>query len=37
VRSCFLIDAGGVIRFARAYGDNEVPNMDELLAAAREL
>lgn len=37
VRSCFLIDAGGVIRFARAYGDNEVPNMEELLAAAREL
>jgi peroxiredoxin len=37
VRSCFLVDTAGVIRFARAYGDNEVPDVDELLAAAREL
>lgn len=37
VRSCFLIDSEAVVRFARAYGDNEVPDVGELLAAAREL
>jgi peroxiredoxin len=35
VRSCFLIDAEGVVRFARTYGDDEVPDVDVLLAAAR--
>ena len=35
-RSCFLVDAG-VIRFAKAYGDDEVPDLDELLAAAGQL
>jgi peroxiredoxin len=37
VRSIFIADAGGVIRFARGYGDNEVPAADELLAAARDV
>ena len=36
-RSCFLIDGGGVIRLAQVYGDDEVPDMDALLAAARDL
>lgn len=37
VRSCFVIDAGGVVRFAKAYQDSEVPDADELLAAAGAL
>jgi peroxiredoxin len=37
VRSCFVIDGGGVVRFAKAYKDSEVPDADELLAAARAL
>jgi peroxiredoxin len=36
-RSCFLIDADGVVRFARVYGDDEVPDVDQLLGAARQL
>jgi glutaredoxin-dependent peroxiredoxin len=35
VRSCFVIDAGGVVRFAKTYGSSQVPDADELLAAAR--
>lgn len=37
VRSCFLIDGAGVVRGAWRYGDDEVPDADELLAAARTL
>jgi len=37
VRSCFLIDRAGVVRGAWRYGDDEVPDADELLAAARTL
>ena len=36
-RSAFLIDGGGTVRGAWAYDDGEVPSLDELLAAAREL
>jgi glutaredoxin-dependent peroxiredoxin len=36
-RSAFLVDPGGTVRGAWRYGTNEVPDMDELLAAAREL
>jgi peroxiredoxin len=34
VRSCFLIDRDGVVRFSRVYASSEVPDADELLAAA---
>ena len=34
-RSAFLIDQGGTIRGAWRYGPSEVPDLDELLAAAR--
>ena len=34
VRSCFVIDGAGVVRFSRAYASTEVPDPDELLAAA---
>jgi glutaredoxin-dependent peroxiredoxin len=34
VRSCFLIDRDGVVRFSRTYASSEVPDADELLAAA---
>ena len=37
VRSAFLADADGVIRFARGYGDDEVPDVAELLDAAASL
>jgi peroxiredoxin len=37
VRSCFLIDGAGVVRFSRKYDDSEVPDADELLTAARAL
>jgi mycoredoxin-dependent peroxiredoxin len=37
VRSCFLVDADGVIRNAWRYGDDEVPDVDELLEAAHAL
>ena len=36
-RSAFLIDAGGTVRRAWRYGDDEVPDVDELLAAARSM
>ena len=34
-RSAFLVDGEGVIRGAWEYGSSEVPDMEELLAAAR--
>jgi peroxiredoxin len=37
VRSCFAVDAGGVVRFARRYEDDQVPDIDELLAACTGL
>jgi len=37
VRSAFLADRDGTIRAAWRYDDGEVPNLDELLAAARDL
>ena len=36
-RSAFLIDAGGTVRGAWRYGSSELPDVDELLAAARAL
>jgi peroxiredoxin len=36
-RSAFLIGADGVIRTARSYSASELPDVDELLAAARAL
>jgi peroxiredoxin len=36
-RSAFLIDRGGTVRAAWAYDDVEVPDLDELIAAARDL
>ena len=36
-RSAFLIDGEGVVRGAWAYGIDELPDVDELLAAARAL
>jgi peroxiredoxin len=37
VRSAFLVDSDGTIRGAWRYDDSEVPDVDELLAAARNL
>ena len=37
VRSAFLADADGTIRGAWRYDDGEVPDVDELLAAARSV
>jgi peroxiredoxin len=37
VRSCFLIDGDGTVRAAWSYGDDELPDVDEVLAAARDL
>jgi len=37
VRSCFVIDGGGVVRFSKAYETSQVPDADELVAAARAL
>ncbi len=37
VRSAFLVDGAGIIRGAWSYGENEVPDFGELLAAARAL
>jgi peroxiredoxin len=34
-RSAFLVDQGGTVRRAWRYGTSEVPDFDELLAAAR--
>ena len=36
-RSAFLIDVDGVIRGAWAYETSELPDLDELIAAARAL
>jgi peroxiredoxin len=36
-RAAFLIDADGTVRGAWAYEDDNVPDVDELLAAARGL
>ena len=36
-RSAFLVDAGGTVRGAWRYDSGEVPDVDELLAAARAL
>ena len=36
-RSAFLVDAGGTVRGAWRYGSTELPDADELLAAARAL
>ncbi len=36
-RSAFLVDQGGTVRGAWRYGTSEVPDFDELLAAARSL
>ena len=36
-RSAFLVDADGIIRGAWSYETGEVPDFDELLAAARSL
>ena len=36
-RSAFLVDEGGVVRSAWRYGVDEVPDVDELIAAARAL
>ena len=37
VRSAFLADREGTIRAAWGYDDGEVPDLDELLAAARSV
>ena len=36
-RSAFLVDADGVVRGAWKYANDELPDIDELLAAARSL
>ena len=36
-RTAFLVDEGGTVRGAWRYGTSEVPDLDELLAAARSL
>jgi peroxiredoxin len=36
-RSAFLVDESGVVRGAWRYGVDEVPDVDELIAAARAL
>jgi peroxiredoxin len=36
-RSAFLVDTDGVVRATWRYGTSEVPDLDELLAAARGL
>ena len=36
-RAAFLVDAGGSVRGAWAYGNTQVPDFDVLLAAARAL
>lgn len=36
-RSAFLVDASGTVRGAWRYGADEVPDLDELLRAARAL
>jgi peroxiredoxin len=36
-RTTFLVDGGGTVRRAWRYGTSEVPDVDELLEAARAL
>ena len=36
-RSAFLVDTEGVVRGAWTYESNELPDLDELIAAARAL
>jgi len=36
-RTAFLVDVGGVVRGAWAYEAGELPDVDELITAAREL
>ena len=36
-RSAFLVDQTETVRGAWSYGDTEVPDFDQLLAAAKEL
>jgi peroxiredoxin len=36
-RSAFLLDADGTVRGSWRYGDSDVPDFDELVAAARAL
>jgi peroxiredoxin len=36
-RSAFLVDVDGVVRGAWAYEPSELPDLDELIAAARTL
>jgi peroxiredoxin len=37
VRSCFLVDGEGVVRGAWCYGDDELPDVEDLLNAAHAL
>ncbi len=37
VRSAFIIDRGGTVSDSWRYGTGEVPDLDQLLAAARAL
>lgn len=37
VRSCFLIDASGIVRGTWRYGNDEIPDVEALLAAAHAL
>ena len=37
VRSAFVVDRGGVMRGVSRYEDTEVPDLDQLLSAARAL
>ena len=36
-RSAFVVDAGGTVRAAWAYESSELPDLDEILDAARSL
>jgi peroxiredoxin len=36
-RSAFLLDTDGVVRGAWKYANDELPDLDELIAAARDL
>jgi peroxiredoxin len=36
-RTAFLVDEDGTVRGAWRYGNSELPDVDELLAAARSL
>jgi len=36
-RTAFLVDVEGVVRSAWAYEPSELPDLDELIAAARSL